>query len=474
VLEKPKRVIVAATNVFKCHACDFTTSTLALLLSHKGLHPRAKTHKCDECGYAGVLAHHLKLHQERMHKGERKNIGGQSRGESVASDHEVPLGTNVSTGTKRHPSEDDTEEKVPPTSSAPPIRKPVATTTKTGAPRIKKRPSTASPTAIVVKKLVTQLSCVHQRLGEVLSSDALTLSAPPLPASSTAIYHLSEEVVQFLKPLLPTETKTPTATKTKKRKNKSGLGGQKKKKKKKKNDLVVEIIGADRLPLLRPSVWAEEFRDGQLDVWDGSPAFGNKTNLKLDQRVVAGESKLAGAGKGLFARRRLFKNEPLGPYGGYVCFDEESLAKFGGRGLRGAHSFDSYAVGCEWVRTDGAVPVVIGGMAPYGNATSLVNDGLYAPGVSYDELQVSDKVNVRGVLLMCRKRLALMWLVAARDIEEGEELFWKYGHRYWNYVAAASARQTTFDNVHTELCTLRSQTSSALLGLIASQPIKVL
>lgn len=97
---------------------------------------------------------------------------------------------------------------------------------------------------------------------------------------------------------------------------------------------------------------------------------------------------------------------------------------------------------------------MVSGMLPYGNSTRLVNDPLYTPGLPYDEKQGDQKNNLRAVMLLYRKRFLMMWLIATRDIEAGEELFWSYGSKYWDFVSASANREKQFDDLQNELSSL--------------------
>jgi len=121
-------------------------------------------------------------------------------------------------------------------------------------------------------------------------------------------------------------------------------------------------------------------------------------------------STIAGAGRGLFARRRFEEDDLLGRYTGeLITFEELAAGRFAG---------SDYLLAVSSTH-------LIAGEGPRANHTRFINH--------------SDSPNA---LLETSARWKSAWFVATRRIEPDEEIFFAYGELYWKTETPSAAPET--------------------------------
>lgn len=162
------------------------------------------------------------------------------------------------------------------------------------------------------------------------------------------------------------------------------------------------------------------------NVFPYCEGFSNDEYKNARKFLEIKESTIPGAGRGVFARKRLEEGTSLGFYSGKILTKREHENM--------SPTDASYVVTLQWkrkVRGRRQHIIVDGNVS--GNMLSIINDGPHSGHEA--NLEMDDG----GVLY------------TTKVVEEGEELFWNYGNNYWGSEKKNSAEEKVSSNKTKEI-----------------------
>ncbi|CAL1157616.1 unnamed protein product [Cladocopium goreaui] len=170
----------------------------------------------------------------------------------------------------------------------------------------------------------------------------------------------------------------------------------------------------------------------QKELWSSLPVDFEDEHLEVRPSQLGVE-----AGLGLFATKALPANQLVVHYGGNIhtlkssmkLQDQEYVMRLG----QTASAVDELAAACRHQRPQHALS------QPCSHDGSLYVDAgphLAVKGRYINDCRSLDSYNLQ---LVCCPEKHVAELFTTRDVEEGEELFFDYGHRYWDDRLATGA-----------------------------------
>jgi hypothetical protein len=156
-----------------------------------------------------------------------------------------------------------------------------------------------------------------------------------------------------------------------------------------------------------------------LEIYPYCEGYSNNEYKLASRFLEIKESTIPGAGRGLFTRKKLQGGTSLGFYSGKMLSTREHE--------RMSYDDSAYVVTLHWKRKVGNKfqPIIVDGKVS-GNMLSMINDGPHSGYAA--NVEMGDG----GVLY------------TTRVVEEGEELFWDYGNKYWDTPRKRKSRKAVF------------------------------
>lgn len=171
------------------------------------------------------------------------------------------------------------------------------------------------------------------------------------------------------------------------------------------------------------------------DIYPYCEGYSNKEYKRIRNSLEVRESSIPGAGNGVFAAKKLKKGTKLGFYSGKMLTRQEHKQM--------SADDASYVVTLHWKRTvDGKRQYIIIDGKVSGNKLAMLNDG------PHSGLEANVEMDDGG------------FMSTTRPIEEGEELLWTYGPKYWDVSSSSESSSPTHSSDESPRVTKRRKTKA--------------